>query len=259
MPNKKNKKSDLTIVREALGLTQSQFAERLGVSASMIKKVEEGKRPLSPDLSARIFAETGLIFVNKGVADEAWTNKTFSYTKDDRETWMKEIQFNQKAAEAAARLVSKTVELMLVAAARPGLQKSYQVWNAIFQALERVKNEFHMEKHIEAEMRDRHMTETGRFTVRELRANPPLARLWNFRDDPKLKDDQALLLEKTVGRLPIKELFNICWQHRELLSEIVRTKESDLTDEQKLKMEQALQSIDKQMDHETEKFIGHTI
>jgi transcriptional regulator with XRE-family HTH domain len=254
MPKKLKKKGNLTILREGLGLTQAEFARRLGVSASLIKKVEEGKRPIADDLRARILAETGVIFVNEDVADQP-----FSYTKDDQEKWLKEVRFNQKAAAVAARLVLKVVELMLVAAARPGVHKSYQVWNAVFQALERVKNEFHLEKHIEAEMRDRHMIETGRFTVRELRANPALAKLWNFQDDPKLKDDETLLLEKTTGLLPVKELFSICCHHLELMSEIAKSTESEWTDEQKSKMEQVSQSIEKELNQEAEKFIGRTI
>ena len=88
---------------------------------------------------------------------------------------------------------------MLMAAARPGVQKSFQAFTGLLLAIEKVKEEFHLTKHVNAEMRDRHMTESGRFTVRELRANRELARLWNFQDNPKLKNDDTVLLDKPRG------------------------------------------------------------
>jgi transcriptional regulator with XRE-family HTH domain len=254
MPKKPKQKTNLTIVREGLDLSQSEFARQLGVSASLIKKVERGKRPMGQDLKARILAETGVIFVNEKLPDEQ-----FSYTREDHAAWLKEVQFNQKSAEVAARLVLKLVELMLFAAARPGVQKSYQVWNGMIQALERVKNEFHLEKHIDAELRDRHSTETKLYTIRELRNNDRLAKMVDFKDDPNWKDDETIPLTKTTGWLPVKELFNLWWQHREFLSEIAKTQEAELTDEKKSKLEQLAQSLEKVMNQEADKFIGRAI
>lgn len=150
MPKKPKQKSQLTIVRDGLDLSQAEFARRLGVSASIIKKIEEGKRTISQDLSTRIFAETGVMFVN---AEQAM-DEPFSYTKDDQAEWLKETQFNPKAASVASEIVHKLIDLMLFSAARPGVHKSYQVFNALVQAVERIKDEFHLEKHIEAELRD---------------------------------------------------------------------------------------------------------
>jgi len=219
MPKKLKQKSDLTIVREGLGLSQAEFARRLGVSASIIKKVEEGKRTMSQDLTARIFAETGVLFV----IDKKLMPEPITYSKEQHAAWVNETQFNQKSAAVAARVVLKLVELMLIAAARPGVQKSYQVFNALVQSLEKVKTEFHLDKHIEAELHDRNATETRRYTVRELRSNDLLAKMVEFKDDPKLKDDDTLPLTKTTGWLPAKEVFNIWWQHREFLKEICTT------------------------------------
>src|SRR5208337_1585909 len=78
--------------------------------------------------------------------------------------------------------------------------------NAMIQALEPVKNEFHLEKHVDAELRDRHSTETKLYTVRELRNNDLLAKMVNFKDNPNLKDDEKLPLTKTTGWLPVKEI-----------------------------------------------------
>ncbi len=162
MPKKPQKKSNLTIVREGLGVSQAEFARRLGVSASMIKKVELGKRPMTQDLSSRIFAESGVMFVDQAPYEP------IIYTKETHSAWVEEVQFNQKSAAVATRVVLKLVELMLSAASRPGVQKSYQVFNALIQSVEKVKNDFRMEKHIDAELRDRQSTETNRYIVREL-------------------------------------------------------------------------------------------
>jgi transcriptional regulator with XRE-family HTH domain len=245
MPKKPKQKCHLTIVREALDLSQSEFARRLGVSASAIKKAEEGIRPMSNDLISRVYAETGVLFVNNLPV------KNFAYTEADHAAWTEEVLLNEKSAAVAARVVLKLVELMLVAAARPGVHKSYQVFNALIQAAERVKNEFHLEKHIDAELRDRNATETKLYSVGELRANALLARMVNFKDDPKLKDDATLPLTKSTGWLPGKEIFNIWWQHREMILEVIKSQGDEMTDEAKAK----LQEMQKQMEQEMEKFL----
>ena len=246
MPKKPEKKRHLTQLREALGLSQSQFAERLGVSASMIKKVEEGTRPGSDDLKLRIYAETGRMFFNR---DESGYSPDghVDYTKAEHEAWLNEVQFDPEVAVAAARIIHRQAELMLIAAARPGINKSYQVFNGLLLALERVMAEFRLARHINAEMRDRHMTETRSFTIRELRANRELARLWSFQDDPKLKADAIVTLEKPVGAFPVNEINSICLQHRELFSEILKTQDGEMSDDAKTKLAALDQKVEREM------------
>jgi transcriptional regulator with XRE-family HTH domain len=250
MPKKPKKKSDLTIVREGLDLSQSEFARRLGVSASIIKKVEEGKRAMSQDLITRVFAETGVLFANTTTPAPPIT-----YTQEDQNAWVKETQFNQKSAAAAARVILKLIDLMLISAARPGVQKSYQVFNALIQSVEQVKREFHLEKHIEAELRERHSTETKVYKVAELRANDLLAKMVEFKDDPNLKDDETVTMTKSTGWLPAKEMFNIWWQHRELLTEILKTQEGELTAEATAKLEDAAAKIESALERELDAFL----
>jgi transcriptional regulator with XRE-family HTH domain len=254
MPKKPEKKRHLTQLREALDLNQAEFARRLGVSASMIKKVEEGTRAGSEDLKARIYAETGLMFFNR---DEVANlpAKPFAYSKAQHQAWLQEVQFNQPSAAAAARVILRLVELMLLAAARPGVHKSYQAFNGLLLAIERVKEEFGLEKHLEAEMRDRHMTETRRFTVRELRADAALARLWHFQDDRKLKPDETVLVEKTTKWFPGREINHILSQHRELISEILQTQDGELSAEAKAKLEVLNQKIEKEIEGQMAKFM----
>lgn len=254
MPKKPEKKRHLTQLREALGLSQSQFAERLGVSASMIKKVEEGTRPGSDDLKARIYAETGRMFFNKdepGYSPDGHVD----YTKAEHEAWLKEVQFDTRTAAAAARLVLRQVELMLIAAARPDVQKSYQAFNGLLVAIERVKAEFRLARHIEAELRDRRSTGTRSFKVRDLRADEELAKLWSFHNNPKLKDDDIVTLEKPVGSFPVNEIGGIWSRHREMISEILNVKAGELPDEAKARLAAVNQTIDKEIEREMAIFI----
>lgn len=249
MPKKPRKEGALTIIRKGLGLSQSEFGRQLGVSASMIKKLEEGKRALSQDVQARVYAETGVMLVNGGVLDE-----TFTYSKKEHTEWLAETQLNQQTAQYMTRMLARLIELMLTSASRPGVQKSFQVFNALLQALENTKNEFHLEKNIEAELRERQATETKRYKVRDLRGNDLLAKMVGFKDDPKLKDDDTLPLEKTVGWFPAKELFNVVWQHREFLKELLATSEETLTDETKSQLGSRLEAIENQVDSEMSTF-----
>lgn len=46
--------------RECVGLTRRQVAERIGVSLSMVEKVEKGTRRASPDLAKKWGREIGV-------------------------------------------------------------------------------------------------------------------------------------------------------------------------------------------------------
>jgi len=245
MPKKRPYKNNLTRLREGLGLSQPEFAKRLGVSASIIKKVEAGKRTMTQDLSALIFAETGIMLI------PALEEEPLEYTTADHAEWKKEVLFDQQSVKGAERIIMKLVEMMMAASARRGVEKSYVVFHALLQAIERVKNEFQMEKHIEAELRDRQATETKIYTVRELRQNDILAKQVRFIDDPKLKDEDQLPFTKTVGWLPVKEIFSIGFQHLEFIKEIAASDEQNFTESQKVK----LAEIEKQKDKEIDSFL----
>jgi transcriptional regulator with XRE-family HTH domain len=245
MPKKRKIKNNLTRIREGLDLSQPDFARRYGVSASIIKKLEAGTRVISQDLSARIFADTGILLI------PAPEEEPLQYTKEDHVAWKKKVLFDQKSVKGVERVIMKLVELMTAASARPGVEKSYVVFNALVQAIERVKNEFQMEKHIDAELRDRQATETRLYTVRELRQNDLLAKQVGFKDDQKLKDEEQIPLAKTVGWLPAKELFNIAWQHQEFMKELSASDEKEPTEAQKAEFAE----MEKQLDREVDAFM----
>lgn len=245
MPKKKPIENNLTRLRKALDLPQSKFARKLGVSPSIIKKVEAVKRPITPDLSTRIFAETGVMLV---AGEEP---KPLDYSKADHAAWKKAARLDQSTIRAAERVITMQIELLLAASVRPGVDKGHVVYNALLQAVNHIQIEFRMEKHIDAELRDRQKTETKRYTVGELRKNDLLAAQVGFKDNPKLKDDEQIPLTKSVGWLPAREIFNIAWQHWEFLKEINGLAEKDLSEAQKAR----LAEIEKQADREVDAFL----
>jgi transcriptional regulator with XRE-family HTH domain len=241
MPKKRKSENNIGHLIKAIGLTQQEFAQRLGVSASAIKKVVAGKRPISDDLRSRIYAETGLIFFSAPKEDP------LEYTKENYKDYKKDITFTEKNAQVAAGLISRSVELMMIAAARPGVDKAVPVFSAITLAIENVKKEFQMEKHLDAVLQERNSTETKLYTVRELRNNNVLAEQTGYKDDPALKDDDKIPLTRTVGWLPQKDFFSIIWQHLQLYTEILKDQDGVLTEEAKARLAILAGQIQKQM------------
>ena len=243
MSKKRKCENNLGRLIKALDMTLAEFARTLGVSASAIKKVVEGKRTISDDLRSRIFAETGVFFFS--AAKETPTE----FSQDEVDEHRRQIQMSDNQAKfAASNIVGKSIELMMVAAARPGVGKSFPVFTALNLAIEKVKNEFHMEKHIDAVLRERSSTETKLYTVRELRDNEVLAKQTGFKDDPALKDDAKIPLTRTVGWLPVKDASNIMWQQRELICQLLKNPDGELTGEAKARMEEMATQLEKQMD-----------
>ena len=86
------------------------------------------------------------------------------------------------------------------------------------------------------------------YTVRQLRDNGVLGQQTGFKDDPALKDDQKIALIRTVGWLPTKDFFNIWWQHREPVCEILNNQDGEMSQEQKAIFEEMADQVQKQMD-----------
>ncbi len=226
-------------------MSQAQFARKIGLTASMIKKVEGGTRELPQLMMCRVFFETG-IWIVPGLK-----NEPFNYTREDFETWKATLPYNEQIAKGFARMLSNWIELMLLSAARPGIDKGYQLVLALMQDVHKIAREFQMEKHIDAWLRDRQSTDTQAYKVRDLRANDLLAKMVGFKDDPKYSDDQTLPLTKSVGWMPTKEIFNSAWSHRAVLQEILQNPEASLTPENKA----ALEQMEKQWDDEFKRIV----
>lgn len=86
---------------------------------------------------------------------------------------------------------------------------------------------------------------------KDLRENPILAAQVGFKDDPKLKDTDTLTMTKAVGGSVCREIFSIWFQHRELMRELLNSKEDEFTDEQGEKF----LGMAKMIDNEVEQFL----
>lgn len=236
----------LEVIRKGIGISQADFARKIGLSASMIKKIEGGIRNLPQDVMCRIYFETG-VWIVPGIENEPCT-----YTREVYEAWKKTLPYNEQIARALAHQIGKWVEMMMIAAARPGIDKGFQLYHAVMQDIFKISREFQMEKHIEASLRDRNATETKTYTVRELRANSLLAQMVEFKDDPKYNDDEVLALTKSVGWMPVKEVFNIAWNHHVTLQELLNSPSASLT----LEQEAAIKEMDNQFGAEIKRSCG---
>lgn len=247
MPKKRKNETDLSRLIKGMKLPLAEFAKEIGVSGSTIKSVIKGTRSMTQELKSRVFAETGVIFVDVEKKDEG-KREPLVYTKQDHQAFKKESVFNERAAKIAAGMAAKQVELLMLAASRPTVGKSLPIFTALNLALEKIKNEYRLEKHIDALLRERHATQTKYYTVKELRGNDLLAKQVDFKDDPKLKDEEQVLLSKTVGWLPTKDCFNIAWQNRELFDQLATCEDEDMTEEQKARFEKMGAEMDAEID-----------
>jgi transcriptional regulator with XRE-family HTH domain len=244
MPKKRKIENDLSRLIKGMELTLAEFAREIGVSAATIKKTVQGTRSMSQELCSRIFAETGVLFV---VLKEAGL-EPLVYTKENHRKFKQESVFSEHGAKCAAGLVAKQVELLMLAASRPTVEKSLPVFTALNLALNKIKDEYHLEKNIDALLRERHATQTRLYTVKELRENNLLAQQVGFKDDPKLKDEDQLPWSKTVGWLPVKDCFNIAWQNKELFKELAASDVESMTQEQKAQLEKMQAQMDSAID-----------
>ena len=247
MPKKRKIETDLSRLVKGTGLSLAEFAKEIGVSGSTIKSVIKGTRPMTQELKSRVFAETGAVFIT-ATKEDVSKQEPLVYNKQMHQAFKKETVFNEKAAKIAAGIVAKQVELLMLAASRPTVGKSLPIFTALNLALEKIKNEYRLEKHIDALLRERHATQTKYYTVKELRENDLLAKQVDFKDDPKLKDEEQVLLSKTVGWLPAKDCFNIAWQNRELFDQLANCGDEVMTEEQKARLEKMRAEMDAEID-----------
>ena len=105
-------------VRQITGLTQEQFARRIGISAPLLRNIELGQRPITSRAARAIYLLTG-------IDPASWTKKTPFSTlgrKFDSETYDLWKMVSQDENEAAPKRVTgrrvKALELIGQAMAR---------------------------------------------------------------------------------------------------------------------------------------------
>lgn len=221
MPRRPSQSHPLRELRNAIGFSQTQFARLIGVTTSTIKRIENGQLKISQELTGRIFLATGVIVIETPSGPQRIVCTREPYTKQSLQEWRSEFTPNSSVAMALAGHLAKWVEILLLASARPGVAKSFQVFHALLQALEAINREFDLQKHIDAHLAERHSTQTQLYRVADLRRNSLLAQMVHFQDDPKLSDADQIPLTKPIGWLPNRDFFNLLWKHQELFQSLL--------------------------------------
>ncbi len=248
MPRRPTRTHPLREIRNALGFSQTKFTHLIGVTTSTVKRIENGQLKISQELTGRTLLATGVIIVETDVGPKTIVCTGEPYTKESFQNWRSEFTPNSSVAMAVAGQVAKWVEILLLASARPGVTKTFQVFHSLIHALDTINRDFELQKHIDAHLAERHSTQTQLYRIGELRKNSLLAKMVNFHDDPNLKDEDQIPLTKPVGWLPNRDLFNVLWNNQDVFQSLVSSSSdgralSPALDDKLRQAEKALESV----------------
>ena len=81
-----------------------------------------------------------------------------------------------------------------------------------------------------------------------MRANDLLAKQVGFKDSPSYQDTDTIPLTKSVGWLPAKDCFNVMWQNRELLAELMKPENAEVAPEQAGQLKTMWEQVDRELD-----------
>jgi transcriptional regulator with XRE-family HTH domain len=194
-------------LRKLLGQTQTEFATTVGVSKDAVVSWENGRNPLSETFARRIALITGVSVPSllKGKGDlKTERPPTMSYTREEFERHRK--TFWGQSPEASVRrqigAAADTLELLFLAAAKTGGAEGPArlpgVLDAFNQWCKQAAEDFELLPAIDAELAQRKSTLELTKTHAQWRAmakeDPKMARRFGFKDDPKKKDEEALML-----------------------------------------------------------------
>ena len=187
MPRKPSFSHALRQVREAVGKTQSDFAQMVGCSAPTIRGIENGQRHVTQELAERILDVTGAW---PFCLTENWDEACDLY--GDPYTPVSFLRFKEglddEVAAKSAKWVIQGLDRIFDAAAKAGKSSLalYYTSKAIAEVFARLNLDDALYRvHEEISARS-----GPRYTVRELRSQPDMAKSLGFHDDPSLKDDE---------------------------------------------------------------------
>ena len=245
MPKKPQIEHPLVQIRRILGMSQERFAARFRVTASSIKKIEGRNRTITQELTGKIYAVTGAWVLETPTGPQLVSSDDEPYTAENYKAWKADFSSNIAMVRQKAAKIKKWIELLFTAVEPPKSDRALEVYHDLMQTLHRISTELGLQKHIDDELRRRHSTEIKKYRVDELRKNPMLAEMTQFKDDPKLKPDAEVVLQIPVGWIPGRETHMILSANVDLVKQpgkIGQTPKSKLRSEEaehfvKLKVE----------------------
>lgn len=122
-------------------MTQTEFAQRIGISGDYLKKIENGVRKFPPKIAKVIQHETGVLLLKGKLRNLSGG----AYSKLDYIHW-KQIHAKQddKLARRRALDVAPWIEILFRAAAQPQRRRFWQVWARLIQALDECREDFNL-------------------------------------------------------------------------------------------------------------------
>ena len=206
--------TNIRTLRHILDLTQSEFAQAVGVSHDAVVSWENGRNPLSKSFARRISRATGadeLSLMKQGPLWVAYSQPKKTFTREDYDHHRKHFWGNSDQASAAreAGRCTDALELLFRAAARAGAAGKTlplpAVVDSFVQWCRQTEEDFGLLQHIDAELETRKhpvpLTKTYRQWREEAVKQPSVARTYGFRDDPKKADQESLTL--TAEMFPV--------------------------------------------------------
>lgn len=200
MPRKPRFMHPLRVVRTTIGLTQPQFAAKVGVAEVTIRKIENGGLNMSLDLAQRIRLFTGADSAEllKGKTGKALGSGGAPYTKGTFEYWKKTFFVSSK--KNAIKYFNDSngwLQVLLLASAQPTVGKLPAVYMSFLEWLEKTKAEFKLDKQVDALLNQLDFIETRTFTYEFIRNKnaQPFVKYYGLKNDPRKKASDTVTVK----------------------------------------------------------------
>ena len=186
-------------LRNTIKLTQSQLAQRLGISRIYVNKIENGQIKLPPALAARIHILTGISLeeLGKGPEGRLIDDSGNPYSAERFVWWQKKFRKPSKEdASSRARNLRFWIWTLLQAAARQREGVAYRsVVMALNESLNTIRRDFRLIESTDAILRE---------------SNPPVKWLPGGRTPSELRQIESEL-QKELARAPEISRGRITW------------------------------------------------
>lgn len=179
-------------LRETIGYTQSSFAGMVDFTTAYIQAVELGQRPATDEFVHRVTMKTGVwpACIKDKWAEavdfngDIYTAKTFRRIN---------CGYPEKVNDEDIDALFAPAKRLLLAAAR--LSKTRMAAHFLRQGLAEATEKIFLITHRIKEILQSEESQFGKLTVGDLRANPQIAAVVGFKDDPRRANDEVILLQ----------------------------------------------------------------
>jgi transcriptional regulator with XRE-family HTH domain len=140
-------------IRNALGWTQTDLADRIGVAPITVKRIENRTLKMSDVFATRLYWETGFngVFAgldsNGGLVFVHRDGKTGPYTKEDYADWRRRVgKSTEEERKCLAESLHHWIQILFDATQSPDRDLFHPVYHAVTEAIDRVCKDFRLEE-----------------------------------------------------------------------------------------------------------------